>query len=73
MVTPTEALERIQSFRPIVGSTGSYRAGQLQALQSVSAIAATALRVKPQGEGEVVELVQWMRDNAKDERDTENG
>jgi hypothetical protein len=73
MITPTEALELIQSFRPTRGSTGSYRAGQLQALQSVSAIASTALRVKPQEEGEVAELVQWLRNNAKDERDTENG
>lgn len=72
MVTPTEALERIQSLRPM-GSTGSYRAGQLQALQSVSAIASTALRVQPQREGEVAKLVLWLRDNANDERDIENG
>ena len=73
MVTPTEALERIQSFRPITGSPGPFRSGQLQALSSVSAIAATALRVKPQGEGEVAKLVQWLRNIAKDEKDTENG
>lgn len=39
-----DALERIARHSPYMGSSGAYRQGQLNILESVSAIAQTALK-----------------------------
>ena len=48
------ALERISRHRPILGSTGDYREGQLHALEAVKAIADEAL-AHPEPAGEVTD------------------